>query len=75
MLEEVPWSEHGRRFIELKWRKSMKKPRELKIFCDNFFELGGHSLLALQLLPKMREKFQVALEPRELFANSTIAKL
>ena len=42
---------------------------------DNFFELGGHSLLALQLLPKMREKFQIALEPRELFANSTVAKL
>jgi acyl carrier protein len=42
---------------------------------DNFFELGGHSLLALQLLPKVRDKFQVALEPRELFANPTIAKL
>jgi acyl transferase domain-containing protein/acyl carrier protein len=42
---------------------------------DNFFELGGHSLLALQLLPKMREKYQITLEPRELFANSTIAKL
>jgi acyl carrier protein len=42
---------------------------------DNFFELGGHSLLALQLLPKVRDKFQIALEPRELFANPTVAKL
>jgi len=42
---------------------------------DNFFELGGHSLLALQLLPKVRDKFQIALEPRELFANPTVSKL
>jgi phthiocerol/phenolphthiocerol synthesis type-I polyketide synthase E len=42
---------------------------------DNFFELGGHSLLALQLLPAVREKYRVALDPRELFANPTIAKL
>ena len=26
---------------------------------DNFFELGGHSLLALQLLPRIRDKYQV----------------
>jgi acyl carrier protein len=42
---------------------------------DNFFELGGHSLLALQLLPRTRDKYQIALEPRDLFANPTIAKL
>jgi phthiocerol/phenolphthiocerol synthesis type-I polyketide synthase E len=42
---------------------------------DNFFELGGHSLLGLQLLPKIRDKYKVAIEPRELFTSPTIAKL
>ena len=42
---------------------------------DNFFELGGHSLLGLQLLPRIRDKYKVTLEPRELFTNPTVAKL
>ena len=42
---------------------------------DNFFELGGHSLLGLQLLPRIRDKYQVMLDSRELFTNPTIAKL
>ena len=42
---------------------------------DNFFELGGHSLLGLQLLPRIRDKYQVMLDSQELFANPTIAKL
>jgi acyl carrier protein len=42
---------------------------------DNFFELGGHSLLATQVLSRVRHAFNVELQLRSLFENSTIAEL
>lgn len=39
---------------------------------DDFFELGGHSLLALQMIPRLRDRFQVEISPRDLFAASTV---
>jgi acyl carrier protein len=40
---------------------------------DDFFELGGHSLLALQMLPRLRHRFQIELSPREFFSASTVS--
>jgi acyl carrier protein len=34
---------------------------------SNFFELGGHSLLATVLLVRIRSKFDVDLEPEDVF--------
>jgi acyl carrier protein len=42
---------------------------------DNFFELGGHSLLATQLISQVRDRFQVEVPLRSLFATPTIAEL
>ncbi|WP_224997020.1 non-ribosomal peptide synthetase, partial [Cesiribacter sp. SM1] len=42
---------------------------------DNFFELGGHSLLATRLLSILRNRFQLELQVKDIFAHPTIASL
>jgi phthiocerol/phenolphthiocerol synthesis type-I polyketide synthase E len=40
---------------------------------DDFFELGGHSLLALQLIPILRNRFDVPIEAQDVFRTTTVA--
>jgi FkbH-like protein len=43
---------------------------------DNFFDLGGHSLLAVQLLSRVRERFQVDLSLQVVYGGAfTVAEL
>jgi thioesterase domain-containing protein/acyl carrier protein len=42
---------------------------------DDFFDLGVHSLMAVQLVSRIRERFDFQLSIRALFECSTIAKL
>ena len=42
---------------------------------DNFFELGGHSLLAVEIIFKLRERFQVDLPLQSLFDARSVANL
>jgi amino acid adenylation domain-containing protein/FkbH-like protein len=42
---------------------------------DNFFELGGHSLLAVQVISRIREKFNVEPALNILFETPTIQQL
>ncbi|MET8039331.1 amino acid adenylation domain-containing protein [Micromonospora sp. NPDC005215] len=39
---------------------------------DSFFELGGHSLSATRLVGRLRNRFGVRLDVRELFRNLTV---
>jgi acyl carrier protein len=40
---------------------------------DDFFELGGHSLLALELIPRLRLKYKIELNAREVFEQTADA--
>ncbi|HSS51036.1 MAG TPA: phosphopantetheine-binding protein, partial [Thermoanaerobaculia bacterium] len=42
---------------------------------DNFFDLGGHSLRAMQLITRLRRRFQVELSLREFLSSPTISDL
>lgn len=42
---------------------------------DNFFELGGHSLLAIQLISRLRARFQIDLSVHRLFDSPTVAEV
>jgi len=43
---------------------------------EDFFELGGHSLLALQLLSRVRERFNIEIPLRDFFKGAfTVAEL
>ncbi|MDT5271397.1 MAG: hypothetical protein QOH49_3583 [Acidobacteriota bacterium] len=42
---------------------------------DNFFLLGGHSLLVIQVMARIRETFQIELEPGVMFEAATIEAL
>jgi amino acid adenylation domain-containing protein len=42
---------------------------------DNFFDLGGSSLSAFRITARLRETFQLELEPHVLFDSPTVASL
>jgi hypothetical protein len=42
---------------------------------DNFFNIGGNSLQVTQLISRIRDSFQVTLDPRDLFTHPVLEQL
>ena len=65
-------SEAERKLVEI-WEELLKV-EEVGVE-ENFFELGGHSLLGLQVVARVRRRFEVELPVRAVFEEPTIAGL
>jgi amino acid adenylation domain-containing protein len=57
--------------IAIIWQNVMK--REQIGVEDHFFDIGGHSLLAVQIVARVKEKYNVEFSMRRLFEVATIA--
>lgn len=57
------------------WAGILDIPKENLSSTSSFFDLGGHSLLATRLVSQIRKTYDVELQVRDLFINSTIKKL
>jgi acyl-coenzyme A synthetase/AMP-(fatty) acid ligase/acyl carrier protein len=66
----APRSEYERE-IALIWQAVMKVERVSVV--DNFFDIGGHSLLAVQIVTRVKEKYNVDFSMRRLFEVSSVA--
>jgi len=71
--QEAPRTDLERQLAEL-WAELLRVP-SVGIH-DNFFDLGGHSLLAVELLSRVRQKFNVDLSLDLVYASAfTVAEL
>ncbi len=69
---EAPQGDIEEAMAEL-WQTLLKLPRVGRQ--DNFQLLGGHSLLMMQLVVRVREKFNVDLSLRKIFEAPTLCEL
>src|SRR5262245_53056173 len=65
--EYVPPATPTEEALEAIWRESLRVERIGGN--DDFFMLGGHSLLATQVMSRIRDRFRIELELRELFEH------
>jgi len=57
------------------WRRILNLPGQQISANDGFFALGGSSIQLIQLLARLRERFGVGLDMREMFLGPTIERL
>jgi len=69
----APRDEVERELLEL-WREMLGAETELGVH-DDFFECGGHSVLAVQMMMRLRQRWQRELPLRTLLEGPTVAEL
>jgi acyl carrier protein len=55
------------------WKELLRAPQVGRD--DKFFDLGGHSMLAMQLVSRVRKRFNVDLPLRNIFEHQTLGAL
>jgi thioesterase domain-containing protein/acyl carrier protein len=70
----APRNELERQLVEI-WAQVLNRPAEKIGVNDNFFELGGHSLSAVQLMAKIKRRFNQLLPLAAMFTAPNIAAL
>lgn len=70
----APTTDTQRELVKI-WSELLEINEEEIGVDDNFFDLGGNSIAAIKMNYRIRTKFSVSLEFRELFENTTIEKI
>src|SRR3990167_6291039 len=57
------------------WEEVLNLPKGTIGISDDFFRLGGDSIISIQLVSRMRQRFNMTLNVKDIFQNKTIERI